>query len=72
MVYPSHYPTCFNGWTNVNAPSIMEPLIKFVMTSAVERDNALKKKLSPAIASHNFLHYSYANSNRPTSDFEAH
>lgn len=51
MVYPSHYPTGFNGWSNVNSPEIVGPLIKFVMDSAVRRDLALKQKLSPAVSS---------------------
>lgn len=40
MVYPSHYPSNFNGWSNPNAHPY--DLIKFVMTSAVSRTNILK------------------------------
>ncbi len=40
MVYPSHYPSNFNGWSNPNAHPY--DLIKFVMTSAVNRTNTLK------------------------------
>ncbi|MEK7551795.1 MAG: putative glycoside hydrolase [Patescibacteria group bacterium] len=35
MVYPSHYPKDFNGWPNPN--TVPYELIKFVMSSAVER-----------------------------------
>jgi hypothetical protein len=35
MVYPSHYPTGFNGWNNPN--TVPYELIKFVMDSAVRR-----------------------------------
>jgi len=35
MVYPSHYPSGFNGWSDPN--SVPGPLIKFVMDSAVRR-----------------------------------
>jgi hypothetical protein len=35
MVYPSHYPKGFNGWSNPN--TVPYQLIKFVMDSAVKR-----------------------------------
>lgn len=35
MVYPSHYPSGFNGWKNVNA--VPYDLMKFVMQSAIDR-----------------------------------
>jgi len=35
MVYPSHYPKNYNGWPNPN--TVPYELIKFVMSSAVER-----------------------------------
>lgn len=35
MVYPSHYPKGFNGWSDVNA--VPYELMKFVMQSAVDR-----------------------------------
>jgi hypothetical protein len=38
MVYPSHYPSGFNGWSNPN--SVPYDLIKFVMDSAVRRAEA--------------------------------
>ena len=40
MVYPSHYPAGFNGWSNPN--SVPYDLMHFVMQSAVDRTNALK------------------------------
>ncbi len=42
MVYPSHYPAGFNGWSNPN--TVPYALIKFVLSSAVER---VKAKESP-------------------------
>ncbi|HLP43666.1 MAG TPA: putative glycoside hydrolase [Candidatus Nanoarchaeia archaeon] len=39
MVYPSHYPKNFNGWPDPN--KVPYELIKFVMTSAVDRANAM-------------------------------
>ncbi len=41
MVYPSHYPPQFNGWADPN--KFPYDLIKYVMTSAVERANALDR-----------------------------
>jgi hypothetical protein len=38
MVYPSHYPANFNGWTNPNAH--VYDLIHYVMASAVKRAKA--------------------------------
>lgn len=38
MVYPSHYPRTFNGWSDPN--KYPYELIKFVMSSAVDRANA--------------------------------
>ncbi len=38
MVYPSHYPKGFNGWSNPN--TVPYDLIKFVMDSAVKRAEA--------------------------------
>ncbi|MBP9760175.1 MAG: hypothetical protein KBD24_02280 [Candidatus Pacebacteria bacterium] len=35
MVYPSHYPKGFNGWSNPN--TVPYELIKFVMDAAVRR-----------------------------------
>lgn len=35
MIYPSHYPTGFNGWSNPN--TVPYALIKFVLDSAVRR-----------------------------------
>jgi hypothetical protein len=35
MVYPSHYPPGFNGWSNPN--TVPGPLIKYVMDGAVRR-----------------------------------
>ncbi len=40
MVYPSHYPAGFNGWSNPN--SVPYDLMHFVMQSAVDRANTLK------------------------------
>ena len=40
MVYPSHYPPGFNGWVNPNANP--HDLIKYVMSRAVTRAEALK------------------------------
>lgn len=42
MVYPSHYPPNFNGWKNPNL--VPYEIIKFSMTRAVERANALEAK----------------------------
>jgi hypothetical protein len=39
MVYPSHYPKTFNGWPDPN--KVPYELIKFVMTSAVDRANSM-------------------------------
>ncbi|MFA5841375.1 MAG: putative glycoside hydrolase [Candidatus Paceibacterota bacterium] len=38
MVYPSHYPTGFNGWKNVNAHPY--DIVKFSLARAVERTEA--------------------------------
>ncbi len=38
MVYPSHYPNGFNGWSNPN--TVPYELIKFVMDAAVRRTTA--------------------------------
>lgn len=40
MVYPSHYPSGFNGWSNPNG--VPYDLIHFVMQSSVNRANTLK------------------------------
>ncbi len=42
MIYPSHYPSGFNGWSNPN--TVPYDLVKFVMDSAVKRAEA---KTSP-------------------------
>ncbi len=42
MVYPSHYPKTFNGWADPNQHPY--DLIKYVMTSAVERANAMDRE----------------------------
>ncbi len=47
MVYPSHYPTGFNGWKNVNA--VPYDLMKFVMQSAINRTVATTTKI-PSLA----------------------
>ncbi|MDZ7726207.1 MAG: putative glycoside hydrolase [Candidatus Campbellbacteria bacterium] len=50
MVYPSHYPTGFNGWSNPN--EVPGPLIKYVMDSAVERavaDSSIIKTLDSEV-----------------------
>lgn len=39
MVYPSHYPKTFNGWADPN--KVPYELIKFVMSSAVDRANIM-------------------------------
>lgn len=44
MVYPSHYPPNFNGWSNPNL--VPGPVVKFAMTRAVERAHALERKES--------------------------
>ncbi len=51
MVYPSHYPTGFNGWSDVNSPSVVGPLIKYVMTSAVTRDKSLALEIASSTSS---------------------
>lgn len=43
MVYPSHYPKSFNGWANPNGHPY--DLIKFVMSSAVERTISTTSKV---------------------------
>lgn len=52
MVYPSHYPANFNGWSNPNAYPY--DLIKFVMSSAVTRTNTMKNDttLSEEVRNH--------------------
>jgi hypothetical protein len=42
MVYPSHYPPTFNGWQNPN--DVPGPIVRFAMTRAVERANAMEEK----------------------------
>lgn len=49
MVYPSHYPPNFNGWKDPNM--VPYELIKFVMTRAVERADALEQSESGFVAS---------------------
>ncbi len=49
MVYPSHYPPNFNGWKDPN--NVPYELIKYVMSRAVVRANALEEKESGFIAS---------------------
>lgn len=48
MVYPSHYPTGFNGWKNPN--SVPYEIVKFSMDRAVMRANALEQKESGWVA----------------------
>ena len=43
MVYPSHYPSGFNGWSNPN--TVPYELIKFVMDSAVRRTIATQSPI---------------------------
>lgn len=49
MVYPSHYPTGFNGWKNPN--DVPYGVVKFSMERAVTRANALEQKESGWVAS---------------------
>lgn len=44
MVYPSHYPPQFNGWSNPNA--VPYEIIKFSMDRAVERTTATSSPIS--------------------------
>lgn len=44
MVYPSHYPTGFNGWQNPN--TVPYELIKFVMDAAVRRTIATESPIA--------------------------
>ncbi len=48
MVYPSHYPPNFNGWKNPNL--VPYEIIKFAMSRAVTRANALEQKESGWVA----------------------
>jgi len=43
MIYPSHYPDGFNGWSDPN--TVPYELIKFVLDSAVERATASSSKI---------------------------
>jgi hypothetical protein len=43
MVYPSHYPTGFNGWSNPN--SVPYDLMHFVLASAVRRTIATESSI---------------------------
>jgi hypothetical protein len=44
MVYPSHYPPMFNGWKDPNL--VPYEIIKFSMSKAYDRANALERKES--------------------------
>jgi hypothetical protein len=44
MVYPSHYPTGFNGWNNVN--SVPYEIVKFSIDSAIEKLNIFKTEVA--------------------------
>jgi hypothetical protein len=49
MVYPSHYPSGFNGWKNPNM--VPYEIIEFSMSKAVARAHALEQKESGWVAS---------------------
>lgn len=49
MVYPSHYPPYFNGWKNPNL--VPYGVVKYSMSHAVSRANALEQKESGFVAS---------------------
>lgn len=53
MVYPSHYPSTFNGWSDPN--KVPYDLIHFVMGSAVKRVEALKNATSTPESVRNFV-----------------
>jgi len=67
MVYPSHYPPNFNGWKNPNL--VPYEIVKFSMSHAVERANALEAKESGFILSTSTPKFNptgkYANRLRP-------
>lgn len=44
MVYPSHYPTGFNGWNNPN--TVPYELIAFVMQGAIDKITAMKNDVN--------------------------
>jgi hypothetical protein len=44
MVYPSHYPSGFNGWPDPN--KVPYEIVKFSMSAAVARDKFLYKEIS--------------------------
>lgn len=49
MVYPSHYPPNFNGWKDPNM--VPYEIIKFSMSRAVERANAMEAKEAGFVSS---------------------
>lgn len=49
MVYPSHYPPKFNGWSDPN--KVPYEIIKFSMGSAVDRTNFLYKEIASSTPS---------------------
>lgn len=49
MVYPSHYPPYWNGWKNPNL--VPYEVVKYAMSHAVVRANALEQKESGFVAS---------------------
>ncbi len=67
MVYPSHYPPNFNGWKNPNM--VPYEIIKFSMSRAVARANALEAKEAGFVASTSTPKFAstgkYANRLRP-------
>jgi hypothetical protein len=54
MVYPSHYPTGFHGYSNVNAHTY--EIIKFSMDSAVERIEAMRLSTTTDYGGHGNYH----------------
>ncbi len=48
MVYPSHYPSGFNGWSNPN--TVPYALIKFVLDSAVRRTVATQSPIDTLLS----------------------
>lgn len=53
MVYPSHYPATFNGWTDPN--KVPYDLIHFVMGAAVKRVETLKNASTTPESVRNFV-----------------
>jgi len=63
MVYPSHYPTGFNGYQNVNAHPY--DIVKFSMDSAIKKLNIFKAEVASSTPNASFLDKLSPNQLRP-------